>query len=183
MTAAAQQALALDARDPFVRTTHGRTRYLLGDFAQAQVDFENAIERAPSYAQAFAALGGLHALGGDVGIGIAHNRTALALSPLDPNRDSVFGALICAHLRSGDYQAAADWADRARSPKRTPLQVYGASLAAYFHAGRDEDAEEIAARIRALAPGRSAEEMVSTVPIMTETLKDILREGFRAKGF
>ena len=182
MTEAMDKAIAYDARDPFVTTTAGRIRYIGGDVAGAIAAFHRAIETSPSYAQAFAALGGIESLGGDPERGVRDNLTALKLSPLDPNHDSVIGAQIIALLRLGQRAEAAQWADRVREPSRLSLQVQTAALVAYHQAGRTQNARVVAQRIAQSFPGVSADNHLDALPMITQDLREFLREAYMAYG-
>jgi len=76
----------------------------------------------------------------------------MRLSPLDPLGHLVKFAFALAHLQSGRYEEAIEWADRALMLKPGFATAMTVRTAACGHLDRREEAREGVARLREIAP-------------------------------
>jgi adenylate cyclase len=76
----------------------------------------------------------------------------MRLSPLDPLGHLVKFAFALAHLQSGRYEEAIEWADRALMQKPGFTNAMIVRTAACGHLQRREEAREWVGRIREIAP-------------------------------
>ena len=113
----AEEAMALDPRDPFAALTLGRSRWLEDAFDDSTFWIGKAIELNPNYAQAHYVLGLVNVLTGKTEPAMACSGNALRLSPIDPLTYGMIGVRSFGSLQRGDVESAASLADRAA---RTP---------------------------------------------------------------
>lgn len=166
MLGAAEQAEMLDPLDPVVLTSVGRAKWMTGQVELARQRFERALELAPSFAQAYASLGGLHVLLGEAEEAQRVNSTAIALSPLDPNMHVWLGTQIAALIQLERYAEAADFADRAVASSKAMISTLAIALIAYDRADRTEAGSRLASQISRRFPNVSASEVGTKFPMI-----------------
>ena len=109
----AERGLELDALDPFVNFTMGRTFWLEGDLESGLAWLERATSISPNYAQGIYARAWTETLAGRSREGREHVDLAMRLSPLDPLYYGMLGTRAFAHMAQGEDTDAAAWAERA----------------------------------------------------------------------
>lgn len=181
MLTAAERAEVLGPADPCVIAATGRAKWIIGDVDLAQERFERAIELAPSFAQAYANLGGLHALRREPEKSLAANSAAIALSPFDPNMHTWLGIQMGALAQLDRYEEAAEYADRALESQQSMLSTMAIALIAYHRTGDDEKGRELAARMRQSFPGVSAAEIGLRFPVV-QAHSQAVEETFAVYG-
>ena len=97
----AERGLELDAMDPFVNFTMGRSFWLAGDLDSGRIWLDRAVAISPNYAQGIYACAWTAALAGDGEEGRRLVDVAMRLSPLDPLYYAMVGTRALAHLASG----------------------------------------------------------------------------------
>ncbi len=127
----AERGLELDALDPFVNFTMGRTYWLDGDLESSLGWLERATSISPHYAQGLYARAWTEALSARPQEGRMHVDLAMRLSPLDPLHYAMLGTRAFTHMALGEDADAAHWAEQAaRSPG---AHVLIAMIAAVAH--------------------------------------------------
>ena len=173
-TAASERAMMEHARaafdhdpyDPAAYLAMGRAHSLLED-QQSGLDFlDRAVDLAPSYAWAHNQLAAIRAFTGPHDKAIGHGMTALALSPRDPLRHSMYAALAVAHLNKGEVEQAAEWGRKAQTLPHRDLMVMVTALCTNHIAGYKDEAAAIAQRVRDTFPGLNAEGIARANPMM-----------------
>ncbi|SFG93508.1 hypothetical protein SAMN04488020_10536 [Palleronia marisminoris] len=109
----AERSLELDPLDPSANFTMGRSYWLTNEPDVAADWLTRAKTLNPNYAQGFYAAAFTAMLTGNADATYPALETSLHLSPLDPLLYGVQGVRAQMLMQQEDYQAAADWADRA----------------------------------------------------------------------
>jgi DNA-binding winged helix-turn-helix (wHTH) protein/tetratricopeptide (TPR) repeat protein len=172
--ALASASAALDADDgcPPGHWAYGRALWLKGDPEAGLRHTAHALDLSPSFVQAHYMMGFIEAQSGDAAAALEHLDRAEGLSPFDPFLGSIQIVRAGAHLRLGDRAAAAHWAARAAGHRTAYSQMLCYAALILDWAGEATAAREIAARIRALDPGYTAERLFGTLYALPE---DVVR--------
>lgn len=136
----AEHGLELDPLDPFTNFTMGRSYWLTHELDAAAGWLDRAISLNPNYAQGYYSSALTNMLAGNVEATEAGLDRALHLSPLDPLLYGFYGVRAQMFLQTGDYQAAARFADRAASTPGAHYLIAMIALAANSLAGRVDQA-------------------------------------------
>jgi TolB-like protein len=179
----AERGLELDALDPFVNFTMGRSYWLEGDLDSGLIWLERATAINPNYAEGIYARAWTEALAGKVPEGRRHVDLAMRLSPLDPLYYAMLGTRGLTHLALGEDAEAAAWAERAaRSPG---AHVLIAMIAAAAHAlnGDIERASHWAADVRERDPTLTREDFFRSFPMKSATLRARFSRALAGFGF
>ena len=166
----------------------GRIHKMHGDYRAARELLAKAVVLNPSFAAAYAEIGQLIGLLGNLEEGMEHIHYAMRLSPRDP-------AITIWHLYAGQLtleqgkvQEAIDWLERAvaGSPK---IAIYRAFLAAaYADGGNAAGAAAQVAEVRKMAPWLTAESIIRRFAgrpagvLKTQRLISAIRMAFDAKS-
>ncbi len=179
----AARALELDAIDPFVNFTMGRTYWLVGDLEGGLPWLERATALSPNYAQGIYARAWTETLAGRAAEGRSHVDLAMQLSPLDPLFYGMLGTRAFSHIVLGEDAEAAHWAQRAaRSPGAHVLIAMVAS-AAHTLAGDEETAATWAADVRERNPALTREDFFRSFPMKSAAVRIRVSEALARRGF
>ncbi len=162
----ARAAFEHDPYDPAAYLAMGRAHSLIED-QQTGLDYlDRAVDLAPSYAWAHNQLAAIRAFTGPHDMAIAHGMTALALSPQDPLRHSMYAALAVAHLNKGEVEQSAEWGRKAQTLPHRDLMVMITALCTNHIAGHTGEAEAIAQRLHSTFPDLTVEGIARANPMM-----------------
>jgi TolB-like protein len=179
----AQRGLELDALDPFVNFTMGRTYWLDGDLATSLGWLERATSLSPNYAQGIYARAWTEALAGHAPDARQHVDLAMRLSPLDPLHYAMRATRAFTHMVLGEDAEAARWAELgARSPGAHVLIAMIAS-AAHAMNGDHERAAAWAANVRGRNAALSREDFFRAFPMRCEPMRSRAVEALARYGF
>jgi TolB-like protein/DNA-binding winged helix-turn-helix (wHTH) protein len=179
----AARGLELDALDPFVNFTMGRTYWLDGDLETSLGWLERATQISPSFAQGIYARAWTEAMAGRPAESKEHVDLAMRLSPLDPLHYAMVATRGFAHMLAGEDAEAARWAERgARSPG---AHVLIAMVAAVAHALRGDatQAASWAANVRERSPELTRAEFFRAFPMKSEPLRARVERALGQLGF
>jgi TolB-like protein len=179
----AARGLELDALDPFVNFTMGRTYWLEGDLEGSLGWLERATHVSPHYAQGIYARAWTETLAGRAREGREHVDLAMRLSPLDPLHYAMIATRAFTHMVLNDDAEAARWAERgARSPG---AHVLIAMIAAAAHTlnGDDERAAHWAASVRERNPSLTREDFFRAFPMKSEPMRGRVHRALGQVGF
>lgn len=153
----ARTATRLDDQDAVARFALGRAHLARGEYDRSIMELEQAIELNPGLAQAHCGLGDSLAYMGKAADAIPQFEEAVRLSPHDPHRwaFSMYGSL--AHIFSGDYEKAAEWALAAVRVPNSHFWSNAALVSALGHLGRDVEASEALKELLELKPNFDCE--------------------------
>ena len=160
--------------------------YALGFFGRSPKEgidlIDDALRLNPNAAQALVYGGWLRAYDGDAETAKVQFERAHRLSPLDPNAYRTYAGMAFCCLCLDQLDEAVSWANKAihQNPKFTPShRVLAASLA---HAGRQDEAHEIAAQLQALVPGFTVTRYRKETRFRFPRYFDLLMDGLRKAG-
>lgn len=144
----AQQAVELDPLDPFCTLMLGRIKWLYGEVEDGLTWVNRSVDMNPSSAYGFynRALFNTILCEGDAAAATVD--TAIALSPLDPNMQSMLGTRAMAAFVSEDVQSATKFADQAVRAPNSHLYVFMIAAAIYSQSGQTEKAQACLKQIR-----------------------------------
>lgn len=179
----AERGLELDALDPFVNFTMGRTYWLDGDLDSSLSWLERATNLSPNYAQGIYARAWTEALAGHASEGRTHVDLAMRLSPIDPLHYAMMGTRAFTHMVMGDDVEAADWAERgARAPGAHVLIAMIAAAARSLN-GDTARASWWAANVRERNAALGRDDFVRAFPIRSEPMRSRVLQALRQLGF
>jgi len=179
----AERAIELDALDPFVHFTMGRSYWLEGDLDSSLGWLERATEISPHYAQGIYARAWTEALAGRAVEGQQHVDLAMRLSPLDPLHYAMLATRAFTHMVLGEDAGAAQWAERgARSPGAHALI---AMIAAAAHAlnGNPTRASFWAANVRERNAALTREDFFRAFPMKPAAMRARVQQALVEVGF
>lgn len=180
---AAERGLELDALDPFVNFTMGRTFWLQGDLDSSLSWLERATSISPNYAQGIYARAWTEALAGCSSQGRKHVDLAMRLSPIDPLYYAMMATRAFTHMLAGEDTEAADWAERAaRSPG---AHVLIAMIAAAAQSLRGDAARAAwwAANVRERSPAMRRNDFLRAFPMKADSMRHRVIGALRQLGF
>jgi TolB-like protein len=179
----AERGLELDALEPFVNFTMGRTYWLEGDLDTSLGWLERATEISPHYAQGIYARAWTEALAGRALDGRRHVDLAMRLSPLDPLHYAMLATRAFTHMVLGEDAEAAHWAEcGARSPG---AHVLIAMIAAAAHAlnGNSARAAFWAANVRERNAALTREGFSRAFPMKPDAMRERVQQALVQVGF
>jgi TolB-like protein len=180
----AERGLELDALDPFVNFTMGRSYWIEGDLDASLGWLERATEISPHYAQGIYARAWTEALAGSAHDARQHVDLAMRLSPLDPLHYAMLATRSFTHMALGGEDAeAAHWAERAaRSPG---AHVLIAMIAAAAHAidGNSTRAAFWAANVRERNAALTREDFFRAFPMKPDAMRTRVQQALGRIGF
>lgn len=115
--------------------------------------------------------------------GISSVDTSLHLSPLDPLLYGVHGVRAQMLIQQEDYQAAADWSDKAATAPGAHHLIAMIALVANGLAGRSSQADRWRHRAVRLRPDTTAEDYLTAFPTReaasrAKIVAELHRQGF-----
>jgi TolB-like protein/DNA-binding winged helix-turn-helix (wHTH) protein len=179
----AERGLELDAVDPFVHFTMGRSYWLEGDLDTSLGWLERATDLSPHYAQGIYARAWTEALAGHALDARQHVDLAMRLSPLDPLHYAMLATRSFTHTVLGEDAEASHWAERAaRSPG---AHVLIAMIAAAAHAlnGNSSRAALWAANVRGRNAALTREDFFRAFPMKSDAMRARVQQALVRVGF
>ncbi len=179
----ARQGLDIDPLDPFVNFTMGRSFWLEADLDRAASWLERSTSLCPNYAQGIYAHAWTETMLGHSKTARTEVDLAMRLSPLDPLYYAMLATRGFIQMAEGEYQGAAEWADRgARSPGAHVL-IAMIAAAAQSLAGDKSRAETWAARVRERDPLLTSEDFFRSFPLQAEPMRLRVATALAELGF
>ena len=179
----AERALELDAFDPFVNFTMGRSYWLEGDLDGSLSWLERATSLSPNYAQGIYARAWTEVLSGCATEGRTHVDLAMRLSPIDPLYYAMMATRAFTHMFAGEDVEAADWAERgARSPG---AHVLIAMIAAAAQALKGDAARAAwwAANVRERNSALGRDDFLCAFPMRSDSMRSRVVQALERLGF
>ena len=183
--AAANEALALDDKEPVAHFAQGRVYMVQGKHAASIAALETSLEFNPSFAQACHGLGFAFALAGRLEDSADMLDRGIRLSPHDPLLFATETIRSFSCTLQHQHEAAAEWALRA---VRRPQAVgggywpYAALAAALGNLGKTEEAEAALASAFKQKPDLSLAYVIKTLPTTQLDGLGPYLDGLRAAG-
>jgi len=179
----AERGIELDALDPFVNFTMGRSFWLEGNLDASLSWLERATDISPNYAQGIYARAWTEALSGRAAEGRTHVDMAMRLSPIDPLHYAMMATRAFTHMVAGDDAQAAQWAERAaRSPGAHVLIAMIAATAQLLN-GDTGRAASWAANVRERNAALSADDFFRAFPMRPERMRTRVLQALHQLGF
>jgi TolB-like protein len=179
----AERGLELDALDPFVNFTMGRSYWLEGDLDGSLSWLERATRISPNYAQGIYARAWTEALAGYSSQGREHVDLAMRLSPIDPLFYAMMGTRAFTHMLAGEDTEAADWAERAARSPGAHVLIAMIAAAAQSLKGDAARAAWWAANVRERNATLRRDDFFRAFPIRSEPMRLRVRTALRRLGF
>jgi TolB-like protein len=179
----AERGLELDALDPFVNFTMGRTFWLEGDLESGLAWLERATSISPNYAQGIYARAWTETLAGRSREGREHVDLAMRLSPLDPLYYGMLGTRAFAHMAQGEDTDAAAWAERAAHSPGAHVLIAMIAGVAHSLAGDSARAESWAANVRSRSPALTSEDFFRSFPMKADAMRARVAGALRRLGY
>lgn len=179
----AERAVELDALDPFVNFTMGRSYWLDGDLAGSLAWLERATTICPNYAQGIYARAWTETLAGRCETGRRHINLAMRLSPLDPLHYAMLGTRALTHMLKAEDAEAATWADRAARAPGAHVLIAKIAAAAYRLKGDAGRAEWWAADVRSRNPALSRKDFFRAFPMPPGSARTRVSGALARLGF
>ena len=179
----AQQALALDDKDPVAYFAAGRIQMMQGQHDDSIASLETAIELNPSFAQAYHGLGMALTLAGRLGEAKEACIMSERLSPRDPINwaSTIVHALACTLSR--DFEEAAHWARKTiQNPRSKGYWPHAGLAAALAHLDQMEEARAAVAEALEAKPDLSIAYLIETLPTKEPGGLDPYLDGLRKAG-
>jgi tetratricopeptide (TPR) repeat protein len=173
----------LDALDPFVNFTMGRTYWLEGDLDGSLSWLERATHISPNYAQGIYARAWTEALAGYSSEGRKHVDLAMRLSPIDPLYYAMMGTRAFTHMLAGEDTEAADWAERAARSPGAHVLIAMIAAAAQSLKGDAVRAAWWAANVRERNPDMRRNDFFRAFPMRSDSTRLRVLEALRQLGF
>ena len=179
----AEQALRLDALDPFANLNMGRAHWLEGRVEAGVAWLDRAIELNPNYAQAIYSrawsemiLGNSEACQRDVD-------DAMSLSPIDPLRYAMSATRAMSHILRSEFSLAAEWAEKAARAPGAHHLIGLIAVSCHQMNGDAASARRWAEETRKRAQGTSQEDFFLSFPFVDPAVRAGLGEALQAHGF
>jgi len=179
----AERGLELDALDPFVNFTMGRSYWLEGDLDSSLSWLERATSICPNYAQGIYARAWTEALAGEASEGRTHVDLAMRLSPIDPLYYGMMGTRAFTHMLVGDDVEAADWAERAARSPGAHVLIAMIAAAAQLLKGDTERAAWWAANVHERNAMLGRDDFLRAFPMKSESMRSRVEQALRQLGF
>ena len=179
----ARRAIEIDPQDPDARIALCRAYTLSRQPEKAIVEAEAAIRLDPNSAAAHYHLGAPLVTLGRCEEGIEHLELAIRLSPNDPLLGHFYARMAQAHLYLENYEAAANWADKALAQPGVvwPMAMFKAS--ALGHMGHTEKALEAVDEIYRYYPEFDEQKVREIFTIGDPQKFDHVFDGLRKAGW
>jgi TolB-like protein len=179
----AEHSLELDALDPFANFTMGRSYWLTNEPEAAASWLSRATDLNPNYAQGFYASAFTAMLLGDADATMAGVDTSLHLSPLDPLLYGFHGVRAQILIQQQDYQAAANWSDKAAAAPGAHHLIAMIALVANGLAGRSGQADRWRQQAVHLRSDATAEDFLAAFPTRDAASRSKIAAELHRQGF
>ncbi|SFF15370.1 DNA-binding transcriptional activator of the SARP family [Sulfitobacter brevis] len=149
---AATQSMLADEQDPAAHLAMGRALWLRRQHNMAVKSLRVSVDLSPNFALGHYSLAFVESQTGDPEEAIRASDKARALSPYDPLMFGMLGSRAMAHLRLGQYEAAAEWATQAAARPNAHINILGMASLFLALADRVPEGRILAAEIHAQQP-------------------------------
>jgi len=162
--AQAVKCMELDPLDPFVNLTMGRAEWLSGNLEAGLPWMERSVALSPNYAFAIYNSALVGTILGDGETNERRVARAISLSPIDPLNYAMLATRALTHAVRGNYETAAEWAERAVRSPNAHVQIYAIAALANELSGNRSKAEGYVGHIRRSRPGYDKSDFLKSFP-------------------
>jgi adenylate cyclase len=177
----AAEAIRLEGNNPLVLTCSGAAYSITGEHTRAQDLIGKALELDPNSAWAWHRSGWLNVFTRQADQAIGDFQRAMRLSPVDPLMFNVFIGIGAAHFDRGEYVEAVHWLERGLREKPDAVWAKRLLSAAYFYAGRVDDAKRTFASFCEAFPEMTVGKVLDRTP-GSMFIKEKFAAAFKALG-
>lgn len=155
---------------------------VVGDLQRGAALIDQALGLNPSLVSALIPSGWVRVWLGEPDPAIEHFRSAIRLSPVDPQMFVMEPGIASAHFMAGRLDDAASWSDKALGGSGSYGPALRIATASHALAGRGQEAQKALARLRKADPGLRISNVPDRVPYRRS--EDIARliDGLRRAG-
>jgi DNA-binding SARP family transcriptional activator len=178
----AVRSLGADDHDPAAHWAMGRALWLRGAQGEALAELSRSIELSPNFALGHYTLGFVHSQSGDPKLAIEATDYSRKLSPFDPLQFAMLAARAIAHVRLGEYEAAAQWAVKASARPNAHAHILAIAAQCLALANRPDEAREYVGRIRQRLPRYGVDDLIRAFHFSPDVDR-LFRLGARQIGF
>lgn len=179
----AERSMELDPLDPFCNLTMGRSFWLEGDPLGGLSWLERSVALSPNFAQGHYSMAFANAIRGEASTAIDTATRAQDLSPLDPLLYAIYSVRAFGLLRNADIaQAVVEAEHAARAPGAHHLVLMIAAVACAL-AGKEKQAGQWSAEVRARRPDASREQFFTAFPFAEQSFRRQLEDSLTRVGF
>ena len=143
--------------------------------------FVNALDLAPSYAEAHHQLGLALAFGGPAKRALDHSSASILLSPQGTERYGGYANLATISFRVGDMEKVVEYGKKAAQVPYDDGYALLSGMCAYHVAGETDIASKVAARFRRAFPSLTQRELFGLYDLGTE-MQSSISEIYSAYG-
>ena len=179
----AQRGVDIDALDPFVNFTMGRSFWLEGDLDRALAWLERSTSLSPNYAQGIYARAWTETMAGSQLDAREHVDLAMRLSPLDPLYYAMLGARGLTHMAGDEDAEAVAWTEQAARSPGAHVLIAMIAAAAQMLAGNEALAREWANDVRERNPLLTREDFFRAFPMKSEAMRSRISTALQTLGF
>jgi len=178
----AERSMELDPLDPFINLTMGRVEWIAGKLEAGLSWMERSISLSPNYAFAIYNSALVGTLLGDGEVNEVRVTKAMALSPIDPLSYAMLATRALTHAVRGDFQTAADWANRAVQSPNAHIQIFAIAAFANELAGNRPRADAQVAHIKAFNPGFTSSDFLTSFPLPPGRVREQVEQSLMRLG-
>ena len=178
----AVKCMELDPLDPFVNLTMGRVEWLSGNLEGSLPWMERSIALSPNYAFALYNSALVGTILGDGETNESKVAKAISLSPIDPLNYAMLATRALTHSVRGNYETAAEWADRAVRSPNAHVQIYAIAAFANELIGNRRKAEDYVAYIRRSHSGYDRSAFLRSFPFRDGKAREQIEGALQRLG-
>ncbi len=178
---AAERAVAVDDRDPYMHYALFLVRLVSGRHQQALAEAQRAIDLSPNFALGHFALGWVRIFIGRFAEALDPLLRCLRLNPRDPQAYLFVSLMALAQYHLGNYEEATHYAEQALGGRRL-YPVLRTLLASLGQLGRTEEAKAVLAEMERIKPLDAERHWEITNPYADPAHRAHLIEGLRKAG-
>jgi adenylate cyclase len=180
---AANEALALDSKDPAAHCYLGRLLAQMGEYPSAMAEFDAALALNPSFSMAHYGRGLALTFSGDSEEGLEAFQTAMHLSPHDPQMWLFEMLSGYAEMQRLNHEESLIWADKSVRHPAAGFYAHAGRAIALAYLGRDSEAAAARKKTLVLKPDMSFTFIHKTWPHWNKAGMKIMAEGMAKAGF
>ena len=175
--------MELDPLDPFGNFNLARTHWLQGNPDAGLEMLDRAIQINPNFAQGYYAHAWSDAMAGRGESSRSSVDNAITLSPLDPFLYAMQATRAFSFIIDGDYQRAAEWAERGARAPGAHFLIGAIAAAAHELNGDTEKAAYWTENVRTRRSDASIEHFFTAFPFSDDRIRKTIADALNAGGF
>jgi TolB-like protein/Tfp pilus assembly protein PilF len=179
---AAQNAVILDARDPYCHYAYFLGTMMTGRHEESLAAAQRAIDLTPNFALGYFALGWIRIYMGRSSEAVDPMLRSLRLNPNDRQSETFLGQMALAQYHIGNFEEAADSCRRALRVRRHRF-IQRTLLAALGQLGRQSEASQVMMELNETIPKQARRHWQVTMPYADLASRAFFEEGLTKAGY